>query len=106
MSIMDNDIDLFARKDCNVLTYIYCIFAQVPPNLSIDQSARVDVDQHTKEKALLMSQQMLQQVSGVVTPLGVATAYHLYNQARNKSLITLNNKLGQGYKLRQSNANR
>ena len=39
---------------------------------------------------------MLQQVSGVVTPVGVATAYHLYNQTRSESLITLNNKLGQG----------
>ena len=57
MLIMDNDIDLFARQDCNGLTYMYCIFTQVPPELSIDQSARVDVDRHTKDKVILMSQQ-------------------------------------------------
>ena len=39
---------------------------------------------------------MLQQVAGVPTPIGVASAYHIYNQTRSKSLVTVNNKLGQG----------
>ena len=59
-------------------------------------TARVTVDTPTSEKALLMSQQLLHQVSGVLTPLSVGTSYHLYNQTRSKELITLNNRLGQG----------
>ena len=43
-----------------------------------------------------MSQQLIQHVSGIATPLGIATAYHVYNQTRSKALITLNNRLGTG----------
>jgi hypothetical protein len=56
----------------------------------------VMVDQPTTEKALIVSQQLLQHISGMPTPLGTATAYHVFNQTRSKSLITLNNRLGQG----------
>ncbi|XP_034038500.1 uncharacterized protein LOC117521252 [Thalassophryne amazonica] len=60
------------------------------------ESGRAQVDQSTAEKALIMSQQMLQHVSGIPTPLGTANAYHLYNQTRSKSLIKLSNRVGQG----------
>uniref|UniRef100_UPI00358F52E3 uncharacterized protein isoform X1 n=1 Tax=Myxine glutinosa TaxID=7769 RepID=UPI00358F52E3 len=49
-----------------------------------------------REKALVISQQLMQHVAAVPTPLSVATAYYVYNQTRSKSLITLNNRLGLG----------
>lgn len=64
------------------------------PELSED--GRVIVDQPTAEKAIIMSQHILQHVSGVPTPLGIATAYHIFNQTRSKSLIMLSNRLGLG----------
>ena len=64
------------------------------PKLSVD--GRVIVDQPTAEKAIIMSQHVLQHVSEVPTPLGIATAYHTFNQTCSKSLITLNNRLGLG----------
>ena len=59
-------------------------------------SGRLSVDEPTKEKALIVSQQLIQHVSGIATPLGIATAYHVYNQTRSKALIILNNMLGTG----------
>ena len=59
-------------------------------------SGRLSVDEPTKEKALIVSQQLIQHVSGIATPLGIATAYHVYNHTRSKALITLNNRLGTG----------
>ena len=61
-----------------------------------EESLRVLVDLETGEKALTITQQVLQHVGGMSTPLGIATTYHLYNQTRSKSLITLNNRTGQG----------
>ena len=43
-----------------------------------------------------MFQQLIQHVSRIATPLGIATASHVYNKTRNKALITLNNRLGSG----------
>ena len=60
-----------------------------------EEALRVLVDLETEEKALIISQQLLQHVGGVSTPLGIATTYHVYNKTRSKSLITLNNRLGQ-----------
>jgi len=57
---------------------------------------RMTVDQSTKERALIMSQQLLQQASSIPTPLAIASSYHIYNQTRSKSLITLNKRLGLG----------
>ena len=54
------------------------------------------MDTPTSEKTLLMSQQLLYQVSGVITSLSVGTSYHIYNQTKSKEFITLNNRLGQG----------
>ncbi len=45
------------------------------PELSPE--GRVIVDQPTAEKAILMSQHILQHVSRVATPLGIATAYYI-----------------------------
>ena len=45
---------------------------------------------------LIVSQQLIQHVSGIATPLGIATAYHVYNKTRNKALITQNNRLDTG----------
>ena len=53
-------------------------------------------DQATTEKALIAAQQLLQHMTGVPTPLGIVTAYDVFKQTRSKSLITLNNRLGQG----------
>ena len=65
-------------------------------------SGRVKVESAVKEKALTMSQQILQHSFGIHTPLGIATAHyitiataHYSNQPHSKSLITLNNRLGQ-----------
>ena len=82
--------DVFFNFTANLLCDKVC----VPVKGS--RSNRVYVDQETEEKALLVSQQLLFQIAGVTTPLAVGTACHLYNQTRSKSLITLNNKLGQG----------
>ena len=43
-------------------------------------SRRVLVDQPVREKALIVSQQLLQHVAGVPTPLGIATTYHIYKK--------------------------
>ena len=64
--------------------------------LELNDDGRVIVDQPTAEKAIIMSQHVLQHVSGVSTPLGIATTYHLFNQTRCKSLIMMNNRLGLG----------
>lgn len=61
-----------------------------------ENSIRMEVDDNTRDKILVIGQQVLQHIGGVVTPLAVGTAYHLYNQTRSKELITLNNRLGQG----------
>lgn len=60
-----------------------------------DNSKRVDVDELMKEQILILSQQLLQHTYRISTPLSIATAYHLYNQTRSKSLITLSNRLHQ-----------
>ena len=60
-----------------------------------ENSKRVDVDELMKEKVLIFSQQLLQHTCGMPTPLSTATAYHLYNQTRSKTLITLSNRLHQ-----------
>ena len=60
-----------------------------------DDSKRVELDVLMKEKVLILSQQLLQHTYGICTPLSIATAYHLYNQTRSKSLITLSNRLHQ-----------
>ena len=60
-------------------------------------TTRVIVDTPTSDKALLMSQQLPYQVSGVITPLSVGTSYHIYNKTtKSMEFITLNNRLGQG----------
>ena len=59
-------------------------------------SGRVKVESAVKEKALIMSQQILQHTFGIPTPLGIATTHYVLNQTRSKSLITLNIRLGQG----------
>ena len=64
------------------------------PELS--EGGRAVVDQRIAEKAVIMSQHILQHVTGVATPLGIATAYHIFNQTRSKSLVMLNNRLGLG----------
>ena len=69
-------------------------FSDKKPGLG--EGGRVIVDQRITDKATIISQHILQLVSGVPTPLGIATAYHVYNQTRSKSLITLNNRLGMG----------
>ena len=61
-----------------------------------EESLRVLVDLETGKKALTITQHVLQHVGGMSTPQGIATPYHLYNQTRRKSMITLNNRTGQG----------
>jgi len=56
------------------------------------EGGRAVVDQRIAEKAVIMSQHIF----GVATPLGIATAYHIFNQTRSKSLVMLNNRLGFG----------
>ena len=43
-----------------------------------------------------MSQHVLQHVFGIPTPLGIATAYHIFNQTRSKSQVVLDNRIGIG----------
>lgn len=64
--------------------------------LEFSTAGRVIVDQATTEKSVIISEHILQNLFGVPTPLGIATAYHIFNQTRSKSLITLNNRLGLG----------
>ena len=54
------------------------------------------INEPTTEKALIASQQLLQHITSVPTPLAIATAYSVFNQTRSKSLIMLNYRLGQG----------
>ena len=75
----------------NFSACVLTVKTTLTPNLS-----RVKVDSDTAKKASLMSQYILQQITGMQTPLSIATAHHLYNETRSKSLVTLNNKLGQG----------
>ena len=52
----------------------------------------VIVDQATVEKVVIMSHYVLQHVFGIPTPLGVATAYLIFNQTPSKSLV-LNHRI-------------
>lgn len=61
-----------------------------------EDAKRFQVDRDTSNRAIIVSQQLLQHITSMQTPLGTATALHLYNETRSKSLITLNNRLGQG----------
>ena len=63
---------------------------------TVNGTSRTMVDRTTREKALMVSQHLLQQVASVITPLAIGTSYHLYNKKRSKELITLNNKLDMG----------
>ena len=58
-------------------------------------SGWISVDEQTPN-VFYSVQQLIQHVSGIATPLGIATAYHVYNKTRSKALITLNNRLGAG----------
>ena len=42
----------------------------------------------------MVSQQLLEHVSLIPTPLGETTSYHIDNKTRIKSLITMNNRFG------------
>ena len=44
----------------------------------------------------MVSQQLLQHVPLIPTPLGENTSYHICNKTRIKSLITMSNKFGRG----------
>ena len=81
--------DSFYNFTCSMLSDRVC-------SAPLIGTTRVIVDTPTSEMALLMSQQLLYQVSGVITPLSVGTSYHIYNQTKSKEFITLNNRLGQG----------
>jgi len=59
--------------------------------LKLQESGRVLVNEPTTEKALIASQQLLQHIAGVPTPLAIATAFSVFNQTR-----MLNHRLGQG----------
>ena len=74
--------DSFYNFTCSLLSDRVC-------SAPLSGTTRVTVDTPTSEKALLMSQQLLYQVS-------VSTSYHIYNQTKSKASITLNNGLGQG----------
>ncbi|XP_030833483.1 uncharacterized protein LOC105441519 [Strongylocentrotus purpuratus] len=64
------------------------------PELS--EGGKVHVDQATAEKAIIMSQYVLQHVFGIPTPLGISTAYYIFNQTRSKSQVVMNNRTGLG----------
>jgi len=70
------------------------LLSETPTKLQ--ESGRVLVNQPTIEKALIASQQLLQHIAGVPSPLAIATAYYVFNRTRSKSLVLLNNRLGQG----------
>lgn len=78
----------------SLFNFTVMLFNDKIPELSAEGS--VIVDQPTAEKAIIMSQHILQHVSSVTTPLGIATTYHIFNQTRSKLLIMLNNRLGLG----------
>ncbi len=56
------------------------------------EGGRVIVDQATVEKVVIMSHYVLQHVFGIPTPLGIATAYLIFNQTPSKSLV-LNHRI-------------
>ena len=69
----------------SLFNFTVMLLSDKKPGLS--EGGRVIVDQRITDKATIISQHILQLVSGVPTPLGIATAYHVYNQTRSKSLI-------------------
>ena len=81
--------DSFYNFTCSLLSDRVC-------SAPLIGTTRMTVDTPISEKALLMSQHLLYQVTGVITPLSVGTSYHIYNQTESKAFITLNNRLGQG----------
>ena len=78
----------------SLLNFMTMLLCEKKPD--IDESGQMMSDQATTEKALIAAQQLLQHMTGVPTPLGIVTAYDVFKQTRSKSLITLNNRLGQG----------
>ena len=81
--------DSFYNFTCSLLSDRVC-------SAPLIGTTRVTVYTPTSEKDLLMSQQLLYQVSGVITPVSVGTSYHIYYQTKSKEFLTLNNMLGQG----------
>ena len=77
-----------------LLNFTSILLSEKAPDLL--DSGRVKVESAVKEKSLIMSQQILRHTFGKPTPLGIATTHYVFNQTRSKSLITLNNRLGQG----------
>jgi len=74
----------------SLFNFTAMLLSETPTKLQ--ESGRVLVNQPTIEKALIASQQLLQHIAGVPTPLAIATAYHVFNQTRSKSLVLLNNR--------------
>ena len=45
---------------------------------------------------VVLASQIIMQQTGTVTPIGVGTSYHLFNQTRSKTLVQLAHRLGIG----------
>ena len=69
-----------------LFTFTSLLLSEKAPDLF--DSGRVKVESAVKEKALTMSQQLLQHTFGIHTPLGIATTHYVFNQTHSKSLIT------------------
>lgn len=78
----------------SLFNYSAMLFNDHVPELS--EGEKVHVDQVTAEKAIIMSQYVLQHVFGIPTPLGTATAYYIFNQTRSRSQVVLNNRTSIG----------
>jgi len=67
----------------SLFNFTAMLLSETPPKLQ--ESGRVMVNEPTTEMALIASQQLLQHIASVPTPLAIATAYNVFSQTRSKS---------------------
>jgi len=62
-------------------------------DLPVGKDGKVICIDHIEQKSLYLSQYILNAICKIPTPLSLGIAFHIYNETRSKSLITLLNHM-------------
>lgn len=76
---------------CNIFNFAAQLITG--KDLSVGEDRKVSCSEDIEQKSLYMSQYILYAICKVPTPLSLGIAFHIYNETRSKSLITLLNHL-------------
>ena len=92
---LDNLLNVSTDAAKNLVPDIFLKFScQILSDRSIKlENDKIICDSVIKDKALILSQQLLFSICGVKTPLAVGAAFEVYNSSRSKTQITMLNKL-------------